>query len=327
MAHQIKLDVYTLKLKKKRLAELVPFNEFSNLTREDGANTFEDFISNYVNSFDNKFVVQDVSGKALSLRSEDLKFASRQRIIYGIIEGGVTGIGSKIKNRDNSGDEGSFHVTAEKVNAIPYYFLMWIPNDSNIGLLIVQGFSDRQISEAFKEHLKKFFSQEISGTSLWIDNYVPVEVIEKMKKNATINTITVRKYHLPSSKGEKLLGIKYSKDKDVTIEVKISGLKYIPEMAEKINQFVMGKVTQLIDVSPLEEVGFDDNHEILVKFEHNGKTAIGKSTNNFQISPSYYVEPTDIQINENKHPTINSIHAYTLSFLEALKNQIGYKKT
>jgi hypothetical protein len=330
MAHEVKLDVYTLHVKRHGKQEYVNFDSFyfdASSSKPKAAHLeFKRFFTDYVKSYQKKFWVQQTSGKAISLSSKNLKFASDQRIIFGTIEGGTTGIGSKIKKVEDISDETAFQVTKEMIESIPYYFMIWVPNDSNIGLLIVQGIGNKSISDVFRAHLKGFFNNNTSSISLIINEHIPKEAEKKMKEKGLVNSVMLRRYHLPSNKAEKILGLQYVPE-EVNVEVKITGLKNVTGFSKKIRDFLTGKITQLIDIEPLSDYGIDGKHDVVVTYEHDGKTANGKLSNDFKLSPTYYLEEKDVVRNILNHPTFDCINDYCTSFLEVLKKEIKYKKT
>lgn len=329
MAHEVKIDVFTVQVKRKAKTEFVGFDKFySPVDPDTGEETditnFENLFKDYIKSFDSKFWVQESSGKAISLTSNKVKFGTRTRTIKGLLEGGVTGIGSKIKKRNDVTDENAFQVTTEDVEAIPYYFLAWLPKDSNVGLLLVQGYGNKTISETFKAHFRKFFIDNVSGFTLIINELIPKELEKKIRNKGVVNTVILRRHHLPSDKAEKIMGLSYVAE-DLTIEVKISGLKNIGGLKDKIKKFINSESPALFDTSSLEEFGIDGNHDTIIQFEHNGKIAKGKASENFKLAPSYYLNDEDINRDMNMHPTYDSIEKYCISFLETLKTEIKYK--
>lgn len=330
MAHEIKLDVFTLQVKKQRKDEFVGFDEFykkEGETNEISTESFKNFFTDYITSFDGKFWEQSITGKAINLSKQHVHFDTKERIIYGLVEGGTTGIGTKIKKKEDVSDENAFQVTTEMVSSIPYYFLLWLPKDSNKGLLIIQSIGNKSISETFKIHLRRFFNNSTKSLSFVTNELIPKETSEKMQKDGIINTIILRRMHLPSSKGAKLLGLKYAEGSPLTIEIKITGLSKIAAIKDKVLNTMKGKFPQLIDTTCIEDIGFDENYEILAKFEHDGKVAVGKLSERFKIAPSYYIKEGDINRNIYQHPEFESINKYCQSFLIALKKEIGYKKT
>ena len=330
MAHEVKLDVYTLHVKRHGKEEYINFDSFyldPNVPKQKVSEVeFKQFFSDYVKSFDNKFWVQEISGKAINVSATNLKFAGNKRIICGTIEGGTTGIGSKIKKREDISDETAFQVTKEMIESIPYYFMIWVPNDSNIGLLIIQGIGNKSISDVFRAHLKNFFNKNTNNIALLINEHIPKAAEKKMREKGLINSITLRRLHLPSSKAEKILGMKYVAE-EINVEVKITGLKNVEGFSNKLKDFFTGKITQLVDIQPLEDYGIDGKHDVIVKYEHDGKSAIGKLSNQFKLSPTYYLEEKDIKRNNLNHPTFDCIDSYCSSFIEVLKKEIKYKKT
>jgi len=199
-----------------------------------------------------------------------------------------------------------------------------MPEDSNLGLILVQSLGSKTVTDIFKAHFRKFVSDFFENkVSVLLNDLVPKEMIEKTKKDGVINSVIFRRLHLPSDKAEKILGLKYEGE-DLTIEVKISGLKKIKGTKQMIMQMINGESAALFDTSSLQDYGIDGQHETIVKFEHNGKTAQGKSSENFRLAPSYYIEEKDIERNEHNHPTRESIDKYCLSFLSAMKDEINY---
>jgi len=329
MAHELKLDVITIKIKRKGKNELLGFKNFYQETEDDSLprKGFITFFKKYIESFGDDFAADKEIGKAINLNTSNVKIHSRLDLICGTIEGGTTGIGGLIKSRKNASGNSVYKVTRDKVTVMPYYFMIWIPKNSDVGLLILQSYGSRSIGDVYKAHLKRFFSKSCNDSVLVTGSHVPKAALDKINSESQVDEIIMRRYHLPSTKGEKLLGIKYQNDRNITIEIKIKGLKTLPEIASKVQDFIEGKITQLIDVEDLDEIGFNEKVETSIVLEHNGKKATGKMKQEFKISPAYYIEKGDVKVNDLHHPEFDSIHSYCLTFLEAMKAEIGYKTT
>ena len=152
-APEIKIDCFTISMKKYKTNKdedsFYGFDEFykerkitinsEGQEEEEIENkAFLEFFKSYVSSFDNKFAVQNKTGKAIFLNTVQLKFNSKLRTICGIIEGGTTNMGGAIKEQDNTNDDDSFTLTPNHVETQPYYFLFWFPEHSKTGLLLFQ---------------------------------------------------------------------------------------------------------------------------------------------------------------------------------------------
>lgn len=326
MAHDVKLDVLTFQIKKHGKDVFLDFDKIPDTTSdEDGAViSFVDFFTRYVQSFDGRFHKQVKTGKAIALTAGNTRVASTQRIVSGLLQGGTTGIGREIKNPDNV-DESVFQVGVDHIESIPYYFMLWFPVDSNLGIAIVQSIGNKSMTNVFKQHFKTFVRSSLDKkASLVINNHVPQEVIKKMRKKGLVNTVLLRRLHLPSDKAEKILGLKYT-SQDITVEIKISGLKNVNGYKDKVVEYLKGDVPALFDSDSLDDLGIDGNHETIVQFEHNGQVAKGSSNNGFELSPTYIVDEGDIKRNSEFHPTYTSMHKYCISFLEVLKKEVKYK--
>jgi|GEM_PF-5671816 len=327
MAHDIKLDVLTLQIKNSK-GKFLNFDKFytdpADESEGEKLHSFNDLFIEYIKEFGSRFMVHTKTGKALNLDSKNVRYFSNQRIIKGRIEGGTSGIGSKIKKIDNISDEDAFQVSKDDIEAIPYYFLIWMPEDSNLGLVIVQSLGGKTITDIFTAHFRRFVSEYFGNkVSVMLNDLVPKEMIDKTKKDGVINSVVFRRLHLPSDKAEKILGLKYT-GQDITVEIKISGLKKVVGSRSAIMQMVNGETAALFDTSSLKDYGIDGEHDTIVKFEHNGKTAQGKASENFRLAPSYYVDEIDIERDEYNHPSFKSIDKYCVSFLGAMKDEIKY---
>lgn len=326
MAHDVKLDVLTFQIKKHGKDTFLNFDEIPDTSSEDVSTTitFTDLFTKYIESFNGQFQKQVKTGKAIALSKGNVRFSPKERTVTGLMEGGTTGIGRSIKGFDNV-DETVFTVSIDHVESIPFYFMLWFPIDSNLGIAIVQSLGDKSITNVFQHHFKQFVRSLLDNKSnLIINNHIPESIVQSVKKKGTVNTIMLRRLHLPSDKAEKLLGLKYQYN-DITIEIKITGLKGIKGYKDQVLKYVKGESTALFDTSSLEDIGIDGEHDTIVKFEHNGKVATGKSSNGFNLSPSYYVNDNDIKRDTNFHPTYSSLNEYCKSFLAVIKKEIKYK--
>lgn len=277
MAYDIKLDVLTIQIKNNETGKFLKFDNFySDLNDKDDSDklhSFDELFIEYIKSFNSRFMVHTKTGKALNLQVDNVKYNSQKRLIRGLIEGGTSGVGSKIKKVDNISDKDSFQVGKDDIESIPYYFMIWMPDDSNVGLVIVQSLGGKTVTDIFKAHFRRFVGDYFDNkVSVLLHDLVPKEIVEKTKKDGVINSVIFRRLHLPSDKAEKILGLEYS-GQDITIEVKISGLKKVEGTKNKIMQVINGETAALFDTSSLQDYGIDGGHETIVKFEHNGKIA------------------------------------------------------
>ncbi len=288
--------------------------------------TFYGFFEKYINSFDNRFHTHKSTQKAICLDPNGFHVHKAKRIICGLVEGGSSDIGGKVKHKERFDDEDAFEITPEKIVSTPFYYLLWIPDNSDMGILIVQSFTSKSITEAIKAHLRKFFNQAVTGYSLQINTRVSQAVVNAMKEEGIIDKVILRRHSLPADKSSNLFGAKYSPYSKLGIDIVVKGVSSIPEAKKAILDVFSGKRTKIIDIPDLDELGFDEDYDILVEYEFNGRKALAKKSNNFNISPNVYVPDDQIVLNANKHPTFDSIHSYSVDYLESIKEEMGYNK-
>lgn len=245
------------------------------------------------------------------------------------MKAGKSGVGRQILDRNNPEDE-VFRVTPEHVDSIEYFFLLWIPTDSNLGFMMIQGLSTDSISDTFVRLIRKYFSDKIEDRYIEIDKFVPKETVKQMKENGEINKITLRKQHLPSDRANEILGVDFI-DSPVIIEVRVSGLKgYSSDIKAVIEGRFSDAVRDILEGEPrffttpvLEGVGMDGTHDVLVEYEFNGKKATAKKSQSFQLQPYYYVDEESITRDPMTNlPTKESMREYCLEFINVILNEI-----
>lgn len=321
MAQDVRLNCYSVKLKNKSLSTrkngdiLTSFDNFFTAD-ETKLIDFSDFFREYIESFDEKFYVQSRAGKAISLVPTKVKFASEKRLIYGSIEGGDTEIGGKLKKVDDTSDDNFVAITKDHVHAIEYFFLLWLPNNCNVGLLIVQAMSDKSVSETFRTHYMKFVNDIAPNFSLKIEKLIPEEIVKQMEEEGEIKAITLTNNNIPVESAEKLLNnIKFEEKGRVKIQIKISQLeRWTRDIKSKINLFKQEKNTVFVTEEIHRELGMDETTDYSIEFERNGKKATAKMSKNFELTPYIYVEDKQIKRDvETNLPLMESVESYVLN--------------
>jgi hypothetical protein len=329
---EIKIDCFTIQIQTHKEKGkngnkenvFIRFDDFykktvSNDIGEDiiSNQSFISFFADYLNSFQGKFAVNGV-GKALHLNSEKIRFQSENRIISGTFEGGTTNIGGFIKEQNNPHDEDSFILTPNHVEGQPYYFIMYFPEDSNMGLLLVQSFSAKSVTDLFKRHLQQFFSKNSENVTLLLNSVVPKEVVKNFREKGVIDKVTLRKQNLDSDRASRVFGYEFSSEDGITIELRIKGLKQLSNAKELLDKMMNGDNLKFFDIPEINELGFDGTHETVFEYEHNGRKSSVKSSKNFSLTPSFYISESDISRDEKLLPTFESLDNYCRSLLVSL---------
>ena len=147
MSINLELSIYTFTLNEKYIKEqFLDFNEFfrKNFIKrnEDPLSVnpikyYERFVGEFLDEFEQKFYLNKDKNKGISTTTTNLDFKPHKSVIEGIINGGNTGHGHKIYNiLNNEKTEGE--ISEEQLAALPYYFKIWTPPNSQVGVLMIQ---------------------------------------------------------------------------------------------------------------------------------------------------------------------------------------------
>lgn len=324
MAYDLKLQVFTISLREKnRKDSSLKWETFIKLfSGRKYEKKFETLFTEYIKHFDGKFTVYKNWNKGISLGKNAVTFGSLNNFVVGKIEGGTTDISSTIKKQNNVEDEG-FKVTRDHVNSIPFYFLIWLPPDSNKGLLIIQSIGDKSIHDPFKYNFKKFIENKNEKLYVDFNEHITEGAIKKMKEKGRVRQLILRRSCLPSDKAEKVFNKKYNIIDELSIEIRISG--FGNSTAAAIKDYLNGNHPDLLELRNMKEIGMDSDYEILATLQHNGKTATAKVKTDMSLSPVYYIDSTDVPLTADNHPDEKKIKEYLQSFLSVMKTEMGFK--
>lgn len=334
MANEVKLNSYLLQLRSPKpkgrsaLNHEVEYMHFNNVEYEilsDGGRQetgdFVNLFSHYVNEFAGKFHVEINSGRAVYIPSDKMGILTQRRIFHGILEGGRSGITRSIKDRYKADDEAEFIISDYHVDSNEYFFMLWVPENMNVGILLIQGFSTSSYSDTLVRHLSRYFSRNYNLIAEF-SRIVPREIIDKMKQEGNIDKIVLERHHLNPDRANSIIGVDFIQS-PVTIKIIVEGLKsYTRQLKEAILNPDAAN-SRFITTRVLTDMGMDGDHDLSIEYERDGKKATAKASTGFQLKPYHYVEEKYLKIDpETKLPTLESIKEYCLTFIEDLKSEI-----
>ena len=195
MARTLKLDCITLSVTERGTKKVCSFDEFFIYKLYSGGfvrRPFADFFTKYVESFNGKFLATAGVTKAIHLVPGSVAWNPKKRTISGIVDGGNVGSTVDIRPATNATNT-LFTVGPEHVSAEPFHFLLWMPADYEKGILLIQGYTNSTISDAFKQTLIAFFKQECPSYTLNLGTYVDKETVEQFMRGAKVNQVVFRR--------------------------------------------------------------------------------------------------------------------------------------
>ncbi|MDQ3192228.1 MAG: hypothetical protein M3Q58_11610 [Bacteroidota bacterium] len=205
MAHEHKLTAYTLTIK--------PVNNsiensnrclFRNIIGEVSSDELEDsyiiaeLFKKFITALDRPEMFSDTKTKKCMTANQpniedssvnpNIILHSEQCIIEGIIEGGSYG---RKRNKTNTENK-LIKSNVDERDAITedFYFLIYLPLQSNKMTLLIQSYSDDAIDGVMKKFWQNFFSVPSLFFQPNLKRFVPASIVEDFKNNATVNSLT-----------------------------------------------------------------------------------------------------------------------------------------
>lgn len=334
---ELRLECYTFTIRKRRarrddIDAFVDFDsimegEFPNSTtglQERRRMDFQEFFSAFIGSFENKFVVYKGSGKAINLKSETVRFNSRERTISGTVEGGTTNMGGFVKEQSDIDSE--FILTPNHVSGQPYYFLLYMPEASNLGILIFQSYSVASFSDIFRRQLQSFVN--IGNEHIMkFDTYISEEIVNDFREKGRIEKVSIFQQAITPDRGGSIFEAEFKPESKFNMELRITGADAMGTLSDRLMDFLTSnnKKSNFFSMEELGNIGFTDESEIKFTFEHGGKKNTITSRNNFQFSPNYYLEAGAVERDSNFLPVFDAIDVFCRDYLSYLLKKLNKK--
>jgi hypothetical protein len=320
----LELSIYTFTLKEKNSREdYFDFNEFyrKNFT-EDGENVhkvkpdllYKRFVGMILDEFENKFWLNKDKNKGIS--TKDITYRPGKSIIEGIINGGNTGYGHQIYNILNN-EKSVGEISEDQLASLPYYFKMWTPPDSQVGVLMIQSYSIGSINSILLEFIKPIFAKY--GATFRRIVHIPKELRESYIKRSSIKKVTFTST-IENPNTRKKFNRAFEDSDGLKITISVEGLK---------KRSIKGFLNKFNKSNPigidLKELGMEQPEDYVTKLyyeDEEGRRAHAKIEDKFEIRPTI-VLPIEV-VNENKTPNLERFVSYTDKLLEKVKKEIDY---
>ncbi|MBS1942373.1 MAG: hypothetical protein JST38_15995 [Bacteroidetes bacterium] len=298
MANSIQLELYTIATREKRATEFVPLE---HLGENHG---FLDFFKGFITSLD-KDMLDDEEQKR-SLQVTRSRITSNVRMISGIFESGEYGLESRIVNRKTR--KQTYKKSVDDVDIKPFYFLLYIPEKSGKGLLVLQRTGGFGINTVVRKHLNRFFGERFGGLKMEVNQYLSKDLAEKFIGGGAIQEISIRKYDLPQDLIDKL-GLTSSTSDILSVELRITARqKGMLRLNNKVKKFVKNPNANFFDIPEVKKLGFDggEDQKTTIKARHGNRTRTIDLGDTMQIRPYYDID-SEVEKDAGGHPIFKSI--------------------
>ncbi|MEG4291513.1 hypothetical protein Q5692_29660 [Microcoleus sp. C2C3] len=242
-----------------------------------------------------------------------IKLDPEGRSIGGVFESGIYGLSSNLRNVDT--DSITYKKKKNEADVLPFYFLFYIPQDTNEGILLLQRTGRYGVRTNLGTFLNNFFLDKYPGFTIEINTLVQEEIIKKMLYNGNIKKLRCVKYHAPVDRFDGL--DEGHEELPCNMEVVLSASR-IP-LKNTIKKFFASKssVKTLVE---LRDFNFDyDTVKVDVEIEGSIRTfdlgRLFKARSNYDISDQ-------VALDTDEHPTFASMQMITKSYLKEIIKQM-----
>lgn len=305
----VRLDFYSIRLRERGDKEA--FVSFDSVIQD---NSFIDIFQKFVKTFEDDLDINDVNKKTFQFKPNSLKFSSENRKISGILKSGEFGRSSEVFNIITKTAKPPLDKNDSVIN--PFYFLIQVPKESQVGFLVLQRFGQQGITGIFTDHFCRFVRQEFQGFTVDFSPLASKELLMKMIDKGTVNEITLRKYNLPTDLADKYYHTGLQVDKTLTAEFKLhSGGVFGNAFKDKVKNYINQPEAMFFDIPALQSLGFDSNTETAIRVE-TGNSTRTIILNHFERFKTSFDIQKDVTFESNGHPNFESIDAIAKELLK-----------
>lgn len=315
MAFETSLEVYTLQVREKQKKDI--FLSLDNFIKnEDLISFFREFINEY-----SKITVSEKQQKSLQF-TDQIKITTEQRILSGILKSGDYGVESEITDKEGNS---KYTKNIDDLDIKPFYYLLWLPKGSNLGILITQRLGVFGVHGLLTNHIKGFFQTRFPDIMLEFNPFVSKEYAKKFIDEGGIREIILKRMSLPSDIAEKFdtnFNIKNIRQLELHI---IAENKTFFGINDRLHRFIDDPNARLFTLQELNDIGFDGEHRELIRVK------LGKNTRTIDISHVAQLKPyfdidLEVEKGSNGHPVFESIDSISRNLILDLNDEINVRK-
>lgn len=336
MAYTLKLDIFYFTLNKiieryerktkagtrigyKTEKEDSKFNDFvkSFVYKKENDEFMNSFLEDFISGFNSSFKSNKNDTQAMSITTDSIRaFDSKKYIVWGVFKGGSMGINREIyKSNDAKNIKNTIY--EDDVTSLSYFYKVWFPKDSTIGILMIQGYTSTSLSCSvlFKEQLGEYFISK--GYKPNWGKFVPKEYIEKYLKNGYLNGLQI----IHSKKDEKTPLVPIFKPfqkatrKSVLskFQIALSDILSLPNYKKILKESILAVDTE-----------YDERYDrVKLFYTSNGKSAHTTLADIENILPAIILDD-ELKDSDTQLPKWEELNKFTNDMLENIKKQIGY---
>lgn len=275
---------------------------------------FDIFKDKFLDSFLNRFQLNYNSTKGIAIKQ--INSIPNKNIIDGMLVGGLTGVEQDVYRASNSSVNENT-ILPDQLTALPYYFKIWMPHNSDTGVIMIQSYTETGVVSLALEKIKHFFRS--NNYTLASTPFVDNEYKEKFKSKSTVDKLILTKTHLSSS-ARGALNQLFSAFDGLKIEIKISGFNVnIDDFWNKVD----AEKPLETDLSEFE-MDKKENYDVTAIYrDAEGRQSQAKLSRSLNILPTIILN-SDLKEAGKEYPNYDKIRTHTDAILNKVKIEIGY---
>lgn len=296
MANEVRLEVYTFKVRKRGDKD-----NYEILDNFFGKGDFYTFLKDYFDKHDKSLLINEELKRSIQVIAEKLTLNKTKRTISGIIESGDYGFESRIVD---SRGRPKYNKQVFDLDVKPFYFLMYIPLQSDQGFLLLQRTGIYGINNIFKANLEQFFKIQHPDNKIEFSQFLSKELAQRFLTDGGIKEFIFKRKDLPTDIADKF-GVNKTEGEILRVELKIVA-KDTFRINRKVKNFINNPNAKFIDLSEVEGIGMDGSQTSSVKVKMSGKTRTIDLSETGKIRPYYDID-SEVTKDKSGHPIFSSI--------------------
>lgn len=282
----------------------------------DKAELFKQFTSNFHQIFNNQFISSTDNTKAISITNEDsFHHKTINNIIWGSYLGGDTDIEFEVyKKKDSQNLQNT--LSKDDVASLHYFYKLWMPIDSNTGILMVQSYTITGCTNLFRTIIEEFFIS--LGYKVDWGKCVPKKIITKYLSDCNIYKLKV----LTKKKKEiDPLSPIFSVFKKSRYERFVNRFKIPLNNLINLDNYIELLKEQLVAL----DIDYDKDRDDVIMYYKNskGQQAHASLADVENIYPSIILDDS-LKDPNTERPLWNEVDSFTDEILNEIKVEIGY---
>lgn len=320
MAHNPKLEVYQVWLKPQRDVDktyrdfFVETNSSGNTNDDDNSVIFLDYFSDFIRKVDtDDFIANSKKKKAFTAYDTrpageyepTIKIKSNRTIIEGTIEGGRYGQKrnkSSVGNKSEKEDINEADIILDK-----FYFNLYTPFDSDLGILFVQSYTADTISDIFTDFISSFFSKQGLYRKAKVEKFVPKRIADEFRNHSQIKKFAFSSRFVFDQMTNEPIGVE---EEEFIIRVEAVSKNGLPK--ESLGNWINSIGSKVFSSRELAQF---NKGKVYLKNTETNKESPFDIASDLDIKPVIYLEGR-IDVEEDGHPNFEQLSDYCVNLLD-----------